>query len=100
MKRPILFVVSLALVGLLGCLRSPKTSPCPVAIAEPVRVVPGSPHCLTQPPPKVPAIVDEISKVEPGEPASRKMQDELADYTIAVTKYAFRAWRLCGTVPQ
>lgn len=54
---------------------------------------------LTQPPPKIPPIVDELAKLAKDVSPSRQMADELADFTVAITKYAYRSWRLCGKVP-
>lgn len=71
--------------------------PCPIVVPEPVRVVPSAdPHCLTQPPDDPPPVIRALAIFPPGVAGTRAQQDQLADYTVALWKYATRAWRECG----
>lgn len=64
-------------------------------------VVPSSDaHCLTQPPPAIPAVMDELAALAKDATATRVQLDELGEYAADATDYMQRAWKLCGTVKK
>lgn len=80
--------------------RAQPSKPCPVPIPEPIRVVPSSPHCLTQEPQGVDAVIDEIVALPRGAALPREQANRLLRAYNEQRKYSARAWRLCGKTPS
>lgn len=80
--------------------RAQPSKPCPVPIPEPIRVVPSSPHCLTQEPQGVDAVIDEIVALPRGAALPREQANRLLRAYNEQRKYSAREWRLCGKTPS
>ena len=93
---PRLLLILLALSS--ACHNSPPpVAPCPVPVPPPAVVVPGDPHCLTQPPPAVDPVVRELAALPAGAAGTRAQLDRLAAAYLAAVQYNARAWRACGS---
>ncbi len=65
-----------------------------------IRVVPSSDaHCLTKAPNGVVDVVDELKAMARTAPPSWSQVDRLAAGYLDQYQYAWRTWRVCGTVP-
>lgn len=88
----------LALLASTACRSCPT---CPVPLPPVVKVVPSSdPHCLTQQPKAIADVVAELKALPKTDPGTRAQLERLADGYADAYAYAWRAWRLCGTLPE